>query len=108
MIAKHVGGRYALAMSTRRANSVRQAFTGPTLAALTPAEARAILRVRLAKGDLDRMDKLLSRSSAGTMTETEREEMLGYLQMGNLLALLHSKARLALRRATARPRRKIA
>lgn len=81
---------------------------GPRLTPMTALEAKAILRVKFAKADLDRMDQLLARSAAGTLSEIERGEMTVYLQWGNLLTVLHSKARVALKGEIPKPRRKSA
>ncbi len=95
-------------MSGVTGQGVRQALNGPRLTPMTAVEAKAILRVKFAKADLDRMDHLLSRSTSGTMTEAERGEMTVYLQWGNLLTILHSKARVALEGNAPKPRRKSA
>ena len=42
------------------------------------------------------MLQLADRSEAGTLTAEERAEFDGYLHVGNLLAVMRSKARLAL------------
>jgi hypothetical protein len=51
-------------------------------------------------GDTDRqiMLHLAERSEAGTLTVEGRAEFDGYLHIGNLLAVMQSKARLALKR----------
>jgi hypothetical protein len=42
------------------------------------------------------MLQLAERSEAGSLTAEERTEFDGYLHVGNLLAVMRSKARLAL------------
>ena len=44
------------------------------------------------------MEQLAELSEAGTLTDEERAEFDSYLHVGNLLAVMQSKARLALRR----------
>ena len=50
------------------------------------------------EADRNRMQELAERSQAGTLTADEQSEFDGYLHVGNLLAVMQSKARLALKR----------
>jgi hypothetical protein len=43
------------------------------------------------------MQRLAERSETGELTEEERTEFDSYLHVGNLLAVIQSKARVALR-----------
>ena len=47
--------------------------------------------------DIDWMNALAEKDRRGILTETEQQELQGYLRVGHLLDLLHSKARLALK-----------
>jgi len=47
--------------------------------------------------DIDRMNALAEKNRRGLLTETGQQELQSYLLVGNLLDLLHSKARLALK-----------
>jgi len=47
--------------------------------------------------DIDWMNALAEKDRRGTLTETEQRELQGYIMVGYLLDLLHSKARLALK-----------
>jgi hypothetical protein len=63
------------------------------------AEAAAyLLSIRFAESDVDRMRQLAERSQTGELTVEERAEFDSYLHVGNLLAVIQSRARLALRR----------
>jgi hypothetical protein len=42
------------------------------------------------------MQSLAEKNAAGQITEQERDELESYARVGSFLALLHSKARLAL------------
>ena len=64
---------------------------------LTPEAARYFLRLKFTEGDQARMQALADKSQAGTLTEGEAREFDSYLHIGNLLAVMQSKARLALR-----------
>ena len=73
----------------------------PEAGTLPPAEARAILRLKLAESDLDRADALAAKARAGKLTQRENQELDNYLTIGSVLEFLKSKARLSLRQAGA-------
>jgi hypothetical protein len=62
----------------------------------TPEAARYLLRFRFTATDQSRMQDLADRSQEGILTEDEGREFDSYLNIGNLLAVMHSKARLVL------------
>ena len=64
---------------------------------LSPETAEFLLGMDFAQSDRERMLELAERSDAGTLTAEEQAELDGYLHVGNLLAVIQSKARLALR-----------
>ena len=57
-----------------------------------------LLSVDFGRGDRQRMLQLAERSEAGTLTAEKQTEFDSYLHVGNLLAVMQSKARLALKR----------
>lgn len=63
---------------------------------LTPEAAKYFLRLGFTERDQARMQDLADRSQAGTLTDSEAREFDSYLHIGNLLAVMQSKARLAL------------
>jgi hypothetical protein len=65
--------------------------------ALSADVARFLLSIDFAEEDEERMQELADRSSAGTLTNQERAELDGYLHIANFLAVLQSKARVALK-----------
>ena len=65
---------------------------------LSPAAAEYLLSIRFAESDVDRMRYLAERSETGELTDEEHAEFDSYLHVGNLLAVIQSKARVALRR----------
>ena len=71
----------------------------PERASLAPAEARAILRLRLSPLDLSRADELAAKARAGGLAAEEEQEMSDYVAIGGALEFLKSKARLSLKRA---------
>lgn len=64
---------------------------------LSPEAAEHLLSIRFGNNDVHRMSQLAERSEAGELTEEERAEFDSYLHIGNLLAVIKSKARLTLR-----------
>jgi hypothetical protein len=62
-----------------------------------PAEAaRVLLTWRFSDSDKRRMSELSEKASEGRLVPEERRELDGYLLMGHLLAIAHSKARQSL------------
>jgi hypothetical protein len=65
---------------------------------LSPAAARALLKVRFSTADQERMHALSARARAGALTPEEEVEIDTYEQLGSLLDILHSKARRVLKK----------
>ncbi len=59
--------------------------------------ARFILSLGFDEKDQARMKDLAERNQEGSVSPREKEELFGYVKAGHLLAVLHSKARKALR-----------
>jgi len=64
---------------------------------LSPEAAEFLLAIDFGESDRERMLQLAERSEAGTLTAEEQIEFDGYLHVGNLLAVMQSKARRALK-----------
>ena len=60
--------------------------------------ARYLLSIGFGQRDRDRMQQLADGSESGNLTDEERAEFDSYLHIGNLLAVMQSRARVALRR----------
>ena len=65
---------------------------------IPPDAAKYLLSIEFGESDRVRMQELADRSEAGLLTEQEQAEFDSYLHIGNLLAVMQSKARIALRR----------
>ncbi len=63
---------------------------------LTADGARALLEIGFNETDKERMRALAEKNQNDTLCPLEREELANYRQVGNVLALLHSRARSAL------------
>src|SRR5687768_16701172 len=69
---------------------------------LTVPLARHILKIRFSEEETARVVDLVRRNKAGGLTPQEVEEMDNYLKVGDLLAILQSKARQFLKRRLVR------
>jgi hypothetical protein len=65
---------------------------------LPPEVASMLLSWHFKEADRARMSELSEKASLGTLTGEERTELEGYVLMGHLLAIAHSKARRSLKR----------
>jgi hypothetical protein len=70
----------------------------PANPSLTPQAAEGILLLGYSEADHTRMAELAERSNRGELSDDERREFEGYVFVGDLLAILKSKARLSLRK----------
>src|SRR5262245_44162997 len=67
--------------------------------ALSPAAARYLLALGFPEADKARMHELAVRNQQGLLTPAERALLANYVEVGDLLAILQSKARQALKKA---------
>jgi hypothetical protein len=73
-------------------------LTWPDDDALSPAAAEGWLAIRFDKQQLDRMHELVTKNQDGKLTTKEKRELENYRRVGFLLDLMHSKARLLLKK----------
>ena len=84
-------------MPSNTYTSIWQRVIQPERNDLRPEVAEAILRLKFVQSDLDRMNLLAAKAREGSLTEAERRELEEYEQVGILLSIMQSKARLALK-----------
>jgi hypothetical protein len=72
---------------------------------MTPEIARHVLRLGFSDQDRARMHELAVKNQESTLSPAERDELDSYVKVGDLLALLQSKARILLNRPDAKKRR---
>ena len=65
---------------------------------LSPAAARALLKVEFSDGDHARMEKLSTKAGTGTLTPSEQDELDTFERLGCVLDILQSKARQLLKK----------
>ncbi len=69
--------------------------------ALTPALARHVLKLRFSEDDNRRMHELAVKNQAEGLSKDESEELDNFVKVGDLLAIVQSKARMLLRKKPA-------
>lgn len=66
---------------------------------LSPGAAEYLLSIRFDDGDIARMNELSELAREGTLNMDEQIELDSYIHVANLIAVMQSKARRALRGA---------
>lgn len=85
-------------MATSTEADIFSRMIDPANPSLTPDAARAILQLSYTEADHARSAHLAAKSNQGILTEDEKRELEGYVFVGDVLAMLKSKARLSLRK----------
>jgi hypothetical protein len=70
---------------------------GPEKNGLSPEAARSLLELGFSEQDQSRMNELAQKNRDGLLTPEERQELEGYVKVGDVLSLLHLKARKSLK-----------
>ena len=65
---------------------------------MSPELARYVLTLGFTEADQSRMRELAASNQRGGLSGEERQELMSYVKAGHLLALIHSKARKALKK----------
>jgi hypothetical protein len=65
---------------------------------LSPEAARSLLKLDFDASDRARMRELAAKGRSGKLSDAEDGELESYCRVGHLLDLLHSKARLSLKK----------
>jgi hypothetical protein len=66
---------------------------------LPQSAAEYLLSIRFGEGDTARMNELSELARQGKLTKDEQAELDSYVHVGNLLAVIQSKGRRALKRS---------
>lgn len=64
---------------------------------LSQEAARSLLELGFSERDKERMTELAQKNQEGLLNDKERQELEGYVKVGDVLSLLHLKARKSLR-----------
>lgn len=73
----------------------------PEEGGLTAEAARALLELKLASTDVERVNELSAKAREGALSDAEERQLDSYLNVGRALELLKAKARMSLRRMVA-------
>jgi hypothetical protein len=77
-------------------NDILAEVVAPRKADLTAAAARGLLALKFDRQTTQKIRNLLRQNNAGTISAADRLTLEKYLRVGQLLDLLHAKARLTL------------
>jgi hypothetical protein len=97
-----------MATKTRRARSVQigtamlEQLAELDTRGLSPETARTYLKLGFRRSHRTRVDTLSAKAQRGALTPAEGQELDEFIRVGNLLAILQSKARQALKNAAMR------
>lgn len=75
----------------------------PDKPSLSADAALSILALDFAADDRDRMNVLSAKARAGTLTAEEDEELENFIRVGDLLAIMQSKARRSIQNGNSHP-----
>lgn len=64
---------------------------------LSAEAARSLLELKFSEWDKSRMNELARKNQDGLLTHQERHELAAYVKVGDVLSLLHLKARKSLK-----------
>jgi hypothetical protein len=64
---------------------------------LSPEVARFFLGLSIADPDMKRIEELSEKANEGELSPAERDDLASYIFLNDFLAIMHSRARLALR-----------
>ena len=92
----------SVALTENSASAIWERTIQPRKSELDPAAARALIRLKFSRSDLNRADQLAARARAGNLTAEEERELEDYRVVGTALEFLKSKARLSLKRSARR------
>ena len=80
-------------MTTTSEAAIFSRVLEPEKPMLSDDAARSILALDFTQADRDRMNALAAKARTESLTGDENEELDNYLRMGDLLAIMQSKAR---------------
>jgi hypothetical protein len=90
-------------MTTNSEAAIFSRVLEPEKPMLSPDAARSILALDFTAADRDRMNQLSAKARGGELTADENEELDNYLRVGDLLAIMQSKARRSLQNGFPHP-----
>jgi hypothetical protein len=88
-------------MATKTTNEIDiwAGVISPEQSDMSEADAHTVLRWSFNDDAKHRMEELATRNGQGTLTDSEREELEAYVNVGQVIGILQARARLSLKRA---------
>lgn len=83
-------------MVANAASAILNRVIDPLSPDLSPDAARAFLRIGFRESDRAQMAELATKARQGVLSAQEKEDLDGFIEVGLLIDLLQSKARLSL------------
>jgi hypothetical protein len=83
-------------MVAQTENSIWQDVVEYSWRRMTPEAARAILKLKFSRTQINRMNQLAAMAREGTLTPAQRQEAEWYDQVGIILDIMQSRARQSL------------
>ena len=65
--------------------------------AIPPTVARSVLAWKFPESDLKRLERLQAKNNTGSISDVERRELESYVRVGQFVAVMQARARLALK-----------
>ena len=90
-------------MVANNPTSVLERVIASSSETLSPESARVVLTWKFSATDQQKMDALLDKSKRGELTPEESREAHEFAEVGDVLSLLHLKARMSLGLPLAQP-----
>jgi len=87
-------------LNTTSETAIFERLVLPSDPVLSEPAARSILAMQFSPEDRARMQALADKAKQGTLSPEEEQEVENYERVGHYLAILQSKARVALKAAT--------
>ncbi|MFO0807841.1 MAG: hypothetical protein U0746_04390 [Gemmataceae bacterium] len=90
-------------MTTTSEAAIFSRVLEPEKPVMSPDVARLFLALDFPEADRTRMNTLAAKARKGALTAEENEELDNYIRVGDLLAIMQSKARRSIRTGVAHP-----
>jgi hypothetical protein len=84
-------------------SEILEQVIAPDTGGISPEAARALLQFRFNAAAVARMNELAAKNQKGAIAPSERALLERYVRVGNVLNLIHAKARCALAQTTSPP-----
>lgn len=83
--------------ATKSEAAIWAGIIAPEENGLSSTAARALLKLKFSEQQLAHMNELSQKNPEGLLSDAERAELEAYVKVGDVLSLLHLKARRSLR-----------